>query len=149
VRLIQILFRITDANVGRPASERDILAESILVKFVNHAISILYLLRQTKIPELEASYLDIAGINVLTRAMLETAFVFAYLFNLPKDSSEREFRGDAWMLFDLVSRQEYGIPREEFRAQVERERQKIGLMALNCGLPSRDGSEPSKECRLG
>jgi hypothetical protein len=27
--------------------------------------------------------------------------------------------------------------------------QYLRLMALNCGLPSRDGSEPSKECRLG
>ncbi|MFA6318980.1 MAG: hypothetical protein WC943_16340 [Elusimicrobiota bacterium] len=95
------------------------------MKFVNNATSILYLLRQTRIPELEACCLDIAGINVLTRAVLEAAFVFAYLFDLPKADSEREFRGDAWMLHDLLARQRFGCPIGQFKAQLEKERQKI------------------------
>lgn len=145
IKLLQVLFRITDANIGRSASERDLLAEAILVKFFNHATSILYLLRQTNIPELEASYLDIAGINALTRAALEAAYVFAYLFELPKSDSEREFRADAWMLYDLITRQEFGAPPDQFKAQLEKERQRIEQLTARLKGNSLFASLPGKE----
>lgn len=147
VRLLEIIFRITDANVGRTASERDLLAEAILVKFVNHATSVLYLLRQTKIPELEASFLDIAGINVLTRAALEAVYVFAYLFDLPKSADERTLRADGWMLYDLISRQDFGTPPDQFKAQLDKERARIDELRARLKANALFASLPEKERR--
>ncbi len=121
LRLTRILSAIAEANVGQPINERLANAESLAVKFISHCISAQALCRGTRLQELKADFTDPTSINVIIRAALESVLTFYYLFAATSDEDELNFRHDAWMLADLMARQEFTPTSEEGRRKLAEE----------------------------
>ena len=92
VKLLDLLARVIDANKGFTTSdisdgERLLDAHYLANKFIDHAFTVLYLSRGTKvqdIPSFKFSFIDSASIDVLTRAAMEAFLVFHYVFFSPQ-----------------------------------------------------------------
>ena len=132
--LLRGLLDVSEAIKGTPTKQGDweLDAEGLLLKTVYHASAVYYLSRATKIPLLQASFLDLASIQVLVRATLESVLVFYHVFAAPTTDPERELRYEMWNLSGLLTRQRYaplsswGKQRKQAEAsQVEMLRNKI------------------------
>ncbi len=111
IRLLKILFRVGEANKGTPAGDDDRIldAEGLLLKFIVHAASLLYLSRSTILPEVGAGFFDPASINVIGRAAMETFLTFHHIFIAPASEEDRNLRYLRWQLSGLLERQSYTI----------------------------------------
>lgn len=140
--LLRGLIEVSEAVKGTPAKHGDweLDAEGLLLKTVYHASAVYYLSRETKIPPLQARFLDPASIQVLVRATLESVLVFYHVFAAPKSEAEKELRYTMWCLSGLLTRQRYtplstlGKQRLEAEAElVEKLRDKLrGSDLLQC-----------------
>jgi len=103
LRLFKLLARVNDAvNVTSisDAGERERLigAHDLANIFTAHALTILYLIDDTKIqvpssfPPLKTTSFALASIEVLTRATMEAFLVFHYVFFAPTKADEKFFR---------------------------------------------------------
>lgn len=102
-KLLDLLARVNDAvNVTSisDAGERERLigAYDLANIFTAHALTILYLIDDTKIqvpssfPPLKTTSFALASIEVLTRATMEAFLVFHYVFFAPTKADEKNFR---------------------------------------------------------
>jgi hypothetical protein len=127
IRLLAVLLHVDEANKGLPAGEdnRILDAEGLAQKVTFHALSVLYLSRSTRLPEIGADFFDPASINVLGRAALEAFLVFHYVFVNPKSDYEKDFRYSSWVLADLLVRQSYPVQSPQGKRILESERTRI------------------------
>jgi hypothetical protein len=134
INTLDLFFRIVDANAG-PINSVDgkdinhyVWAEDIATKYFQHASSILYLSRKTKLsdfPSAPLEFTDSASIFVLVRASLETFLTFYYVFVEPKDSDEQNLRCWVWRAAGLTTRQQFPIQHiKEFKQQLSEEKGK-------------------------
>ena len=103
-------------------SERLSIARGLTDKFVNHAVTLLYLSRGTKqdLPSFKFdSYLyDFASIDVLTRASLEACLTLHYVFYAPATKEERDYRYWAYKAAAIAERQNFPALSREFKQKL-------------------------------
>ncbi len=103
LRLFKLLARVNDAvdvTSISDAGERERLigAHDLANIFTAHALTILYLIDDTKIrvpssfPPFKTTSFALASIEVLTRATIEAFLVFHYVFFAPTKADEKYFR---------------------------------------------------------
>ena len=111
LELQKILLEIVEANKGVPVKEDDrfIDAESLAVKFFEHSASIVFLYKDTTLPEIKLRFFDLASLNIIARAMIENFLVFYYVFSEPKNDEEKDFRYLVYWISGLIERQNYSI----------------------------------------
>ncbi len=88
----------SDAS-GRAADIR-----GLVLKALYHGSSILYLYRRTKVTELKIDFTDFASIQVIARALLETALTFNYVFKQSNTDGEIRLRHAVWQLSGMRHR---------------------------------------------
>lgn len=129
LELIKILGRISEAIKGQTMKDRRLVfAETLAGKFIFQAITVLYLCRKTRLPEMDAVFVDFPSINIITRACFESMLTFYYLFLSPKDEAERCLRLDAWELVDLTARQAFEAVTDDARRQLVKDKERIGAL---------------------
>lgn len=111
LELQKILLEVIQANKGVPVKEDDrfIDAESLAVKFFEHSASIVYLYKDTVLPEIRLKFFDLASLNIISRAMIENFLVFYYVFSEPQNEDEKDFRYLVYWISGLIERQNYPI----------------------------------------
>jgi hypothetical protein len=111
LELQSILLEIIKANKRAPIKGDESLnaAESLAVKFYEHSASIVYLYKDTILPEINLRFFDLASLNIIARAMIETFLVFYYVFSEPSNYEQKEFRYLAYWISGLIERQNYPI----------------------------------------
>lgn len=107
LELQKILLEVIQANKGVPVKEDDrfIDAESLAVKFFEHSASIVYLYKDTVLPEIRLKFFDLASLNIISRAMIENFLVFYYVFSEPQNEDEKDFRYLVYWISGLIERQ--------------------------------------------
>lgn len=127
LKLLASFKIVIEANKGTPSDpdERVLDAEGLALKSFIHATSCFYLQRSTMVRELQASFFDLASMNVLARATIESFLVFHYVFAAPSTDEEREFRHLSWVLADLLERQEIPATLPENQAKQRDELKEI------------------------
>jgi hypothetical protein len=105
--LLGALGTAIDANKGLPSDSDEWLldAEGLALKCLFHGRSTAQLNSETALPVAGANLLDVASMNVLARATIESFLTFHYVFAAPTESAAKEFRHLAWVLADLLERQ--------------------------------------------
>jgi hypothetical protein len=112
VALVSLLGTSIDSLKGWvPPGPDDRLncAEGLAVKFLIHALSILYLKRGTILPDfplMSVRFVDPGSINVLVRAALETYLSFHFVFAAPLSTDDQNYRYWAYKAAGLVGRQQ-------------------------------------------
>lgn len=130
LKLLDLLFRVVEANRGplNGIDEKFLYAEGLATKFFLHAASILYLSRQTNIPDLPSvrlKFTDPGSIDVLSRAAFETFLTFHYIFIAPKDSEEQNYRYWAWRAAGLAERQALAVSTPEHKQKLADEKKEL------------------------
>lgn len=133
--LIQALGVAVDANkrVRADADEWLLDAEGLAVKCLFHGSSCVRLHSGTALPGFDATVLDIASMNVVARATIESFLTFHYVFASPQDSATRELRHLAWVLSDLLERQDFRATEPANRQQLADEREQIETLRIRIG----------------
>ena len=78
LELQKILLEVIQANKGVPVKEDDrfIDAESLAVKFFEHSASIVYLYKDTALPEIKLKFFDLASLNIdLNKQTFQVIFI--------------------------------------------------------------------------
>jgi len=134
VRLLDLLCRVL--RESSPLSTTDLedrerlsIAQGLIDKFVNHAVTLLYLSHGTK-QDLSSfkfdSYLyDFASIDVLTRVLLEACLTFHYVFYTPQTKEEKDYRYWAYKAAGIAERQNFPASTGEFREKLAAEREEL------------------------
>jgi hypothetical protein len=124
VKLLDLLARVLAADNYLSFgdvndNERLSIARGLTDKFVNHAVTLLYLSRGTKqdLPSFKCdSYLyDFASIDVLTRVLLEACLIFHYVFYSPQTTEEKDYRYWAYKAAAILERQGFRESSEEVK----------------------------------
>jgi len=124
VQLLELLTHVLAADNylsfgDADDNERLSIARGLTDKFVNHAVTILYLSRGTKrdLPSFQFdSYLyDFASIDVLTRVLLEAFLTFHYVFYAPQTEGEKDYRYWVYKATAILERQSFRDSSEEIR----------------------------------
>ena len=133
---LDLLARAINANRGFSISdiidgERLWDAHNLANKFFDHAVTVLYLLHGTRvqIPSFEFRFVDSASIDVLTRATMEAFLVFHYVFFVPSEKEERDFRYWAYKAAGIAERQ--NLPESIFEHERQKAEEKIVLDELH------------------
>lgn len=131
-------------NVNRGFSINDIIdgerlweAHNLANKFIDHAVTVLYLLHSTKvqdIPSFKFRFVDTASIDVLTRATFEAFLVFHYVFYAPKTKEEKDYRYWAYKAAGIAERQ--NLPESIFEHERQKAEEKMVLDELHDKLKS-------------
>lgn len=124
--LLESLLVVGESITDQPASAQGIGAEGSLRKFIAHATSAFHLMHGTKnhgiaLLPTDHSFTDVATINVVVRAALESFLVFHHVYIDPKDEEERDFRYFAWSLAALLERQKYPASKREAQQKMAEE----------------------------
>ncbi len=118
--ILDLLFRVVDCNRGVVQLNQKLFeAESLARKFFCHCASVFYLSRGTNIddfPSTKVGFFDVASINVLARATIESFLAFHYIFGSKVTEEERNFRFYSWQLGGLKERQK-SLPSIQIREQ--------------------------------
>lgn len=132
VKLLDLLARVLGADnylSFGDDNERLSIARGLTDKFVNHAVTLLYLSRGTKqdLPSFKFdSYLyDFASIDVLTRVLLEACLTFHYVFYAPATKEEKDYRYWAYKAAAIVERQDFPPSIEEVRQRIAEEEKEL------------------------
>lgn len=116
--------------------ERLSTARALTNKFIEHAVTILRLSQGTnlKLPSFKFSFIDSASIDVLTRTAMEAFLIFHYVFFVPTESEEKDYRYWAYKIAGITERQNFPANTEIFKQKLESE--KIELDKLHEKLKS-------------
>ena len=112
MKLLDLLARVLGADnyssSGDEDNERLSIARGLTNKFIEHAVTILYLSRGTNqnLPSFKFSFIDSASIDVLTRAALEAFLTFHYVFYAPQTKEEKDYRYWAYKAAGIAERQD-------------------------------------------
>jgi len=116
--LAQVLRKSTPlSTTDLEDRERLSMALGLINKFVEHAVTILYLSRGTEqnLPSFKFSFIDSASIDVLIRVALEAFLTFHYVFYVPDTVEERNYRYWAYKAAGIVERQDFPALTEKFK----------------------------------
>lgn len=119
--------------------ERLTYAHLLANRFSQYASTVLYLLSGTRVCELpsfrECSFIDIASIDVLTRAAMETFLVFHYVFYAPtKMEEEKNYRYWCYRAAGIAERQ--NLPEATYEHKQTKAKDKKELDELRNKLDS-------------
>lgn len=133
IKLLDLLYRVVEANRGplNGADDRYWYAEGLVTKFFMHAASILYLSRQTSIPEMLSTplkFIDSASIDVLTRAAFEAFLTFHYVFIAPATPEEADYRYWAYTAAGLAERQRSPASAPEHKQKLAKEKKELDVL---------------------
>jgi hypothetical protein len=108
--ILDLLFRVGQANAGLEMDEKLVEAESLARKFFFHSASAFYLSQGTRIedsPSVKDNFFDWSSVDVLARATFEAFLTFHYIFGASISNEESDFRFYSWQLGGLKERQEF------------------------------------------
>ncbi len=130
VKLLDLLARVIAANNYLPvgdANERERLsiARGLTNKFINHAVTVLYLAKGCilRLPSWEFRLLDFASVNVLTRVLLEAFLTFHYVFYTPTTKEEKNYRYWAYTAAGIAEREKF--PTKKYRQKQAAEKEEL------------------------
>lgn len=125
--LLRALGAAIDANKGLPSDSDEWLldAEGLALKCVFHGSSTAQLHSGTELPPARATLLDVASMNVLARATIESFLTFHYVFAAPKEAPAKTFRHLAWVLAGLLERQGFAASETENQQKLADEQAQI------------------------
>jgi len=108
--LLDILARIINETTKKyTRDEGEWLESAFLVayKYFGHALTILYLSHGTnqELPSLKFDKVDLASIDVITRAMIEGFLIFHYVFKSPANLEEKVYRYWAYKAAGIANRE--------------------------------------------
>jgi len=135
VRLLDLLCRVLGES--SPLSTTDLgdrerlsIAQGLTDKFVNHAVTLLYLSRGTKqdLPSFKFGLYDFASIDVLTRVLLEACLTFHYVFYAPTTKEEKGYRYGCYKAAGIAERQNAPASTEEYRQKQAEEREELNKL---------------------
>ncbi|MFC2000375.1 hypothetical protein ACFLXE_06435 [Chloroflexota bacterium] len=113
IELLEVLANMVESNESAYAEDTDKRGEyskGLVTKFIYHALSLLYLSRNTFIfdfPSKPIKFMDHESMAVLARSAYETYLLFHYIFTSPKDEDERDFRYFLWVAAGYAERHSY------------------------------------------
>ncbi len=126
-QLIDLLCKIVNANNSGSSEESLYSAHCLANKFIDHAISALFLCQDTiaHLPSFkEFRFLDSASIDVLIRACMEAVLVFHYVFVVSTDM-EKRYKYLAYTLSSLLEKQAFPVQDSSQEEILSKERQQI------------------------
>jgi hypothetical protein len=125
--LLDALSAAIEGNKGVPSGADEWLldAEGLALKCLFHGTSTAQLHAGTVLRAAGATILDVASMNVLARATIESFLTFHYVFVGPTEASTKEFRHLAWVLADLVERQGFTASGAAHQQQIADEQAQI------------------------
>jgi len=137
-RLLSLNFAVVDALTGKKLRDKRLVyIDTLARKLFQHGVTAFALWTnhtRAKISGLDfgIDFVDLASIQVLARACLETYLAFHYIYEDACDDDEFEFRYSAWMLAGFVKRESFPVLTQEAWRQVttdatvnKRERRRI------------------------
>jgi len=128
VKLLDLLARLL--NRSSPSFTTDLedrerlsIALGLTDKFVNHAVTVLFLSHGTNLdlPSFKFRFVDSASIDVLARASLEAFLVFHYVFYTHATKKEKDYRYWAYKVAGIVERQNFPASSVEFKQKLSAE----------------------------
>lgn len=123
----------TEVSSIEDSNERERLKYAHLLanRFIQYALTVLYLSSGTKVQNLPSlpkqSFTDIASIDVITRASMEAFLVFHYVFCAPTTQEERYYRYWAFKANGIAERKDFpsNTEHEERRESDSRELEEL------------------------
>jgi len=107
VFLYKHFLKVVDANIQKNELHRLIKTQALVFKFFEHVGSYIYLLRDTKIPDIVSrTFCDVGTLSVTARAALETLLAFYHLAIEPKTDEELDFRINCLLYSGIFERNE-------------------------------------------
>ena len=132
--LVDLLAKSIDANKGFsirdvPDGERLYDAHCLANKFLEHALTVIYLCGGTDIQSLpsfkQIKFVDSASIDVLVRASFEAFLVFHYVFYSPVSLDEKNYRYWSYKTAGLAERQSLPEISEEIRLKKTQDKERL------------------------
>jgi len=107
--------------------ERLLIAQGLSNKFIEHAVTILYLSHGTKqdLPLFKFHFVDSASIDVLTRTAFEAFLAFHYVFYAPATTEEKDYRYWCYKAAGIAERQNVPASTEEYRQKQAAEKEEL------------------------
>lgn len=103
--LLKHYMYVFDANLGTQ-NARLIKGEGLIHKCFLHCVSSMCLYQGVTLPwDPGKKYPDVGSLCVVARAALESLLAFGYIFYLPTDEAEYQFRYKCWKITGLLDRQ--------------------------------------------
>jgi len=110
-------------------NERLSIARGLTDKFVNHAVTLLYLSRGTDQGLISYTFksklFDFASIDVLTRVLLEACLTFHYVFYAPTTKGEKDYRYWAYKAAAIVERRDFPASSEGVKRKIAEEEKEL------------------------
>jgi hypothetical protein len=120
-KLLNVLaqaMRVSSPLVTVDVEERERLsmAQGLSNKFIEHAVTILYLSSGTNLDltSFRFSFVDLVSMNVLTRASFEAFLTFHYVFYSPRTKEEADFRYLMYKATGILERHNFPTIIEKF-----------------------------------
>ena len=129
VKLLDLLCQVLSVGVVSD-DERSSIARGLTDKFINHALTVLYLTDGTKknLPSFLFSLADFESIDVLTRASLEAFLTFHYVFYAPTTKEEKDYRYWCYKAAGIAERQDAPASTEEYKQKQAEEKKELNRL---------------------
>jgi len=129
VKLLDLLCRALNAGVTND-DERSSIARGLTDKFINHALTVLYLSDGTKtnLPSFLFGLTDFISIGVLTRVSLEAFLTFHYVFYAPTTKEEKDYRYWCYKAAGIAERQDAPASTEEYKQKQAEEKKELNRL---------------------
>lgn len=135
VKLLDLLARVIAADnylsLGdADDNERLSIARGLTNKFINHALTVLYLSHGTNqdLPSFKFNLVDSASVDVLTRALLHAFLAFHYVFYAPATKEEKNYRYWAYKAAGIAERQNAPTSTEEYKQKQATEKKELNKL---------------------
>jgi hypothetical protein len=117
-------------NTGVDNRERLSVAQGLSNKFIEHAITILYLSRGTnlELPSFRFSFVDFVSMDVLTRASFEAFLTFHYVFYSPQTKDEADYRYWMYKAAGALERHDFPTVIKEFEKTRVEDKKELVLL---------------------
>ena len=129
LNLLALVMRVSSplSTTDDEDRERLSIAQGLSNKFIEHAVTILYLSHGTKqdLPLFKFNFIDSASIDVLTRTAFEAFLTFHYVFYEPKTKEERDYRYWCYKAAGIAERQNSRVSTEEQRQKQAAEKKEL------------------------
>lgn len=102
----------------------------LAIKLVQHLNSLYQIAHITELeyPQLKIEFVDFSAVNVLTRAVVETFIVYAYIYK-PDDLALARYRHNTWELGGLIDRQFAQASDLSQQEKLSQEKQRIDVLS--------------------